>query len=637
MIKQHKNVIASATKQSHKLKLHLNSLFRHSFGIPRNDGIKKILLLLAILFSINSFAQETKFKSYSLSEFFKMIENEPSDTLRFKNANIFLDTITDREFMIKNSSLTSFKSIRTDSIHINKPIFFENVFMPGVGEDDTYAAIINTVVFHKPVHIKNSSLWFSNNHFLSSVNLLFDSDYNKNLDIKNNYGLMFFQNTTFELDPIIRSGFDNGTLSTGLWMDNCVFKGSNKTNDINWFLSGFNSFTFENNVFLNKHANWFSIGKNRGRINGNDFGNRLMSFFIMDVGVTSLEIKENKIQKKFLLTLPEAIQNFQMDWNQMQSGVLDGSAYSEYIFSKSKVKNTTEFDLTLRDEQNIKKYSDSARIANNTFYKSEMALLGSLNAIYKRQNDMESVNASYIALKDLETKRLAFLYKQKPSFEGFFTWKINQFLKVFSAYGTKPAKAVVFSMWVILLFAFIYLLFPNSWDAHGRKRIMNRYAFFFTYMNKKSGIHEVYLDHQQEDLLEFDEFKTLVEQQGKTVPRFFTATALPLYKWAISGTKFSASVLKRLDIMKGTWSDLPKSKRIWKSILLIGAFTIAVIYDILIKMLNALMLSINTFTTLGFGEIPIKGLPRYLAIIQGFIGWFMLTIFSVSLISQLLN
>ncbi len=89
--------------------------------------------------------------------------------------------------------------------------------------------------------------------------------------------------------------------------------------------------------------------------------------------------------------------------------------------------------------------------------------------------------------------------------------------------------------------------------------------------------------------------------------------------------------------MKGTWSELPKSKRIWKSVLLIGAFILAICYDLLIKMLNALMLSINTFTTLGFGEIPIKGLPRYLAIIQGFIGWFMLTIFSVSLISQLLN
>jgi hypothetical protein len=71
--------------------------------------------------------------------------------------------------------------------------------------------------------------------------------------------------------------------------------------------------------------------------------------------------------------------------------------------------------------------------------------------------------------------------------------------------------------------------------------------------------------------------------------------------------------------------------------LLVGAFLIAVVYDIFIKMLNALMLSINTFTTLGFGEIPIKGLPRYLAIVQGFIGWFMLTLFSVSLISQLLH
>ena len=37
------------------------------------------------------------------------------------------------------------------------------------------------------------------------------------------------------------------------------------------------------------------------------------------------------------------------------------------------------------------------------------------------------------------------------------------------------------------------------------------------------------------------------------------------------------------------------------------------------------------------GDTLINGLLRYLAIIQGFIGWFMLTIFSVSLISQLLN
>jgi hypothetical protein len=48
-------------------------------------------------------------------------------------------------------------------------------------------------------------------------------------------------------------------------------------------------------------------------------------------------------------------------------------------------------------------------------------------------------------------------------------------------------------------------------------------------------------------------------------------------------------------------------------------------------------LSLNTFSTLGFGEIPTKGLARYVAIIQGFIGWFLLSVFLVSLISQVLN
>jgi hypothetical protein len=61
------------------------------------------------------------------------------------------------------------------------------------------------------------------------------------------------------------------------------------------------------------------------------------------------------------------------------------------------------------------------------------------------------------------------------------------------------------------------------------------------------------------------------------------------------------------------------------------------VFDVFVKFLNALTLSINTFTTLGFGEIPTSGIPRYLCILQGFIGWFMLSIFSVALISQLLN
>lgn len=56
----------------------------------------------------------------------------------------------------------------------------------------------------------------------------------------------------------------------------------------------------------------------------------------------------------------------------------------------------------------------------------------------------------------------------------------------------------------------------------------------------------------------------------------------------------------------------------------------------LLSLINALTLSLNSFVTLGFGTIPTKGLARYVCIIQGFIGWFLLSIFTVALINQVL-
>ncbi|MGB0807286.1 MAG: potassium channel family protein [Salibacteraceae bacterium] len=69
----------------------------------------------------------------------------------------------------------------------------------------------------------------------------------------------------------------------------------------------------------------------------------------------------------------------------------------------------------------------------------------------------------------------------------------------------------------------------------------------------------------------------------------------------------------------------------------IGSTLVFIVSSSFINFLNALTLSLNAFTTLGFGDIPTHGAARYITIIQGFIGWFMLTIFSVSLISQVLG
>jgi hypothetical protein len=56
----------------------------------------------------------------------------------------------------------------------------------------------------------------------------------------------------------------------------------------------------------------------------------------------------------------------------------------------------------------------------------------------------------------------------------------------------------------------------------------------------------------------------------------------------------------------------------------------------LISLLNAITLSLNAFVTLGFGEIPAKGVAKYITVVQGFLGWFLLSIFTVSLVNQLL-
>jgi hypothetical protein len=53
-------------------------------------------------------------------------------------------------------------------------------------------------------------------------------------------------------------------------------------------------------------------------------------------------------------------------------------------------------------------------------------------------------------------------------------------------------------------------------------------------------------------------------------------------------------------------------------------------------LLNAITLSLNSFVTLGFGNIPTKGAARYVCIFQGFLGWFLLSIFTVALINQVL-
>tara|TARA_Y100000739_G_C20175460_1_gene269734 strand:- start:140 stop:502 length:363 start_codon:yes stop_codon:yes gene_type:complete len=118
----------------------------------------------------------------------------------------------------------------------------------------------------------------------------------------------------------------------------------------------------------------------------------------------------------------------------------------------------------------------------------------------------------------------------------------------------------------------------------------------------------------------------------------FASLAKPIYQISLLRYKLLNFSYKKAEFMAGRkWVDLQKKERYWIGALTFFLTLTYIIYLILTRALNSLIISINAFSTLGFGQIPVKGYVKYVAIIEGFIGWFMLSIFLVSILNQMMN
>ncbi|OMP30389.1 potassium channel family protein [Mangrovimonas sp. DI 80] len=610
-------------------------------------------LVLFLLVSWSSLSQEALLKEYSLSDFFRLIDNEKDSIFRLKDALIKFNSETDSTLILKTPFGEPPEPINPSNRKvIDKEVSLENVHfitelqrIPDSSKSFFLFYLkgaIENVHFKKRVsllkctgiHLYNCQFeerFLLNNNEVN--NLSKDLISSKKLQLRISIGNNFFNKRLILVNLCDNKDVD---LNYDIFLNNITTHkdrlNSGNRNRIYINLKNIDGLMFFKNQFMGEGDIDFSISASEFiEISNNNF-NEARTDLRFESNHSQLNFKNNIFKTTVRLNIGNLNPSDAIELNQFKSNYFSLTAFENY---RNLLPDEEFFKTDTDSFQGV--YKNIIRFENAQVYTGEAALKGILYRHYRENFDMVRANQVFIDLKDFETKRLEYLFKSNPSFDTFFTWKVNQFLKVFSNYGTKPSKAIIFSLYVIIFFAIIYLFFPNSWDSHGRKRIMDRFTFFIKYMKKDAGIHEVYLEDKQPDLMEYEAFKNLLIQASPQVPKFFIKTGLPLYKWTIARTNLHASILSKFDIMKGTWQDLPLKKRFWKSILLIGAFLVASLYDLFIKILNALMLSINTFTTLGFGEIPIKGFPRYLAILQGFIGWFMLTIFSVSLISQLLN
>jgi len=240
-------------------------------------------------------------------------------------------------------------------------------------------------------------------------------------------------------------------------------------------------------------------------------------------------------------------------------------------------------------------------------------------------------------MKTLETVWLKKQYESSGSFRDFLSWQLNLFLEKFCEFGTDPVKSIFISFYVLLAFAGFYFLFPHEWDLFSRKELAFRLKNLIFHLTGKHIIHNESAHTKHEKKLFFNEFTEQYQSNKKNLPLFVKVVSwLLILPFRLTGN-VNERKLWNMSFLNQDWNKLSFFGKLRVSFLLSSSLGLYFFFAFIVRAVNSMTLSLNAFSTLGFGSIPTKGFSRNLAVIEGFTGWFLLSLFSVSLITQLLR
>lgn len=544
--------------------------------------MKKLLTLVLLFLIFNGFSQEKKLKEYSHTEFFNMIKAEKDSVFNLQDAFIsftkkdsaFAYQLIDGKFQFKTN----------DTIFINKTIELVNVHFEHNMDDIGQPVGLPFIVFNKDVFIADTtSMLFFNcvfkgfleiNTEVSGNNQINELDKN-HLEYDANIG---FYNSTFYNDIIMSIGSIENYSSISFKMFYNTFISEGKRTESQVVTSNIKDTHFDENIF--KGNGFFNLSVDTSMflsVFRNNFGDFRINFSKASLNNAQVYlVEENIFNKELLLRIDEFSINHTYRWKQWENKVISNGGFDLYLKSlMDKDKSLDYYDLYYTDSV-FNNYKDQYKFEYENSYKFEMQLLGQFYDFYKLQHDSDYANEVYVEFKNLETKRYAYLYKENPTFSSFFTWKINQFLKIFSSYGTNPSLSIIFSLYVIFIFAFVYMLFPNSWETGRKNRLMNRLRFFTKYFRQNEGIREIYEEEKQHDVMSYNEFRDYMLSSEKEIPWFFLWLKKPIYYFSSYNYRMTGKVLRHTDILKGRWIDLPKKRKLVTSFI-IGSWIFALI------------------------------------------------------------
>ena len=284
-----------------------------------------------------------------------------------------------------------------------------------------------------------------------------------------------------------------------------------------------------------------------------------------------------------------------------------------------------------------------SQIKDEVIFNNLISCYANFYTVFKTQGNRMFANSCYVEWKNIETEFLRNTYQNKDV-NVYFNYLMNVFLREFCDYGTNPLKSIYISVWVIISFGLVYFISPfrinyDKSEGNAPTTIYGKLSMYARYFSEENSLKNIYLEYVPSGVPNNDakKYADLIEAKRESLPSFFSWVSFPLAWWQKLKHKIVLKFYDFIDEFPTHWYHFTKTQKIKASLVFGMLIMLDFFYFIVVRIIDSFTLSLNVFSTLGFGEVPVKGVIRYLTVIEGFVGWFLLSIFSVALISQIIQ
>lgn len=375
------------------------------------------------------------------------------------------------------------------------------------------------------------------------------------------------------------------------------------------YFASINDTNFQNSLYVNLvHSSFKSIEFNNCDVN-----------VPIDIAFGDIANQFKFIDSKISTIVADGINfnssNAKLDWK---------------IFAKQKI--------AIKDDNGkFIKGADIIKSLNKYDFETIISVYALFYSSYKQQGNRRSANACYVEWKDIETNYMSAELSRDFSTDTWFNWFMNIFLKIFCDYGTNPLKSLAWSLVVMLAFTVLFMIYLWNFDTTEHKDIrfvFRNFGKYFTDNKSLIEIGEIMIPARNQQA-SANELRKYIDENRDILPVYYRLFGMNITRPKL--TFQSMAFYKVADKLMGKWTEAKKSKRFFIAILVSFWISLILLKIMIIRIFDAFTMSLNSFSTLGYGDLPRSEAMRYLSIIEGFIGWFLLSIFIVALISQIIQ